>query len=45
MGCAAMAGMEEAVLEGFGESQGAVVVDGTAAGVAVLLAQCRAGSS
>ncbi|GBF65904.1 hypothetical protein TMEN_8622 [Trichophyton mentagrophytes] len=44
MGCAAMAGMEEAVLEGFGEGQGAVVVDGTAAGVAVLLAQCKAGS-
>ncbi|EFE29535.1 aryl-alcohol dehydrogenase Aad14, putative [Trichophyton benhamiae CBS 112371] len=41
MGCAAMAGMEEAVLEGFGESQGVVVVDGTAAGVAVLLAQFR----
>ncbi|KDB20353.1 tubulin gamma chain [Trichophyton interdigitale MR816] len=43
MGCAAMAGMEEAVLEGFGGGQGAVVVDGTAAGVAVLLAQCKAG--
>ncbi|EFR00527.1 hypothetical protein MGYG_03531 [Nannizzia gypsea CBS 118893] len=44
MGCAAMAGMEEAVLEGFDESQGVVVVDGTAAGVAVLLGLCRASS-
>ncbi|KAK2873910.1 hypothetical protein FQN49_002001 [Arthroderma sp. PD_2] len=39
MGCAAMAGMEEAVLEAFDAKQRVAVVDGTAAGVAVLLAQ------
>ncbi|EEQ34214.1 Protein dcg1 [Microsporum canis] len=42
MGCAAMAGMEKAVREAFDTSQPVTVVDGTAAGVAVLLGLCRA---
>ncbi|KAF3482524.1 tubulin gamma chain [Arthroderma uncinatum] len=37
MGCAAMAGMEEAVLEAFDAKEQVTVVDGTAAGVVVLL--------